>query len=550
MAWQRRNAPVLLLGAAIVCAAVAWTVAQWEVTFFQDTWAFLLYRQDFSADAFFAPHNEHIVVIPVAITKILLEVFGMTSNTPEQVAMGLTMVAAAILLFVWMRRRIGPWPALMAASLMLFLGAAWPVLLWPFENEFTLPVVFGLAMLLFLDRRDAIGDAWACAMLVFAVLSGSLGLSFVVAAAVDVFLERKSRGWGRAYVFLVPASVYLSWYAGWGHEAETRIALTNVLGSPRYVSEGFASAVGSLAGLSKTPVSGPNSLDWGAPLLVAAIVLAALQQRSRPGFSRGLWPVAAAGLTYWLLAAFNFIPGREATSSRYAYAGALFVLLIGAELLRGVRWSRKGLLIAGVLTICAIGPNIVYLKKGGDWERRQSVLTRADLTALEIARRTVDPGFTLWPSDVAGTASLGIVNAGGYFEAADRWGSPADTIEELEAAPAKGRHYADVVLSRALPISTAVRPGKFPGGGGDCVALPAGGTRGEVELGPGLHRIELAPGPGAVFKLRRFATGEYPVVPGPSPGDSTTLLRIPRDEAPNPWFLRVEASQLARVCPA
>jgi len=274
MAWQRRNVPVLLLGVALVAAAAVLTKAQWDVTFFQDTWAFLLYRQDFSLDAFLEPHNEHIVVIPVAITKLLLEVFGMTSNTPEQVAMGLTLLAAATLLFVYVRRRTNPWLALIAASLILFLGSAWPILLWPFENEFTLPIVFGLAMLLMLDREDGRGDLWACAMLVLAVLSGSLGISFVIAAAVEVFLKRRERGWRRAYVFLVPGLVYLAWYAGWGHEAETHMTLENVLNSPVYVLEGFASALASLAGLSKTPASGPATIDFGAPLLVALLVAA------------------------------------------------------------------------------------------------------------------------------------------------------------------------------------------------------------------------------------------------------------------------------------
>ena len=113
-----------------------------------------------------------------------------------------------------------------------------------------------------------------------------------------------------------------------------------------------------------------------------------------------------------------------------------------------------------------------------------------------------------------------------------------------------GRHYADVVLSRALPLQTEILPGGFRGGGRGCVAQPAGSPAdSEVELRPGLHRIELAPGPEAVFKLRRFAEGEYPVVTEPSPGGSATLLRIPRDEAPNPWYLHVEATQSAWVCP-
>jgi hypothetical protein len=549
MAWQRRNVPVALLGVALLAAAVVLAKAQWDVTFFQDTWAFLLDRQDFSAEAFFHPHNEHIVVIPVAITKVLLEVFGMTSNTPEQVAMGLTVLVAAVLLFVYVRRRTDPWLALMAAALVLFLGSAWPILLWPFENEFTLPIAFGLAMLLFLDREDGRGDALACAMLVLAVLSGSLGISFVLAAAVEVFIKRRARGWRRAYVFLVPGLVYLAWYVGWGHEAETHITLTNVLNSPVYVIEGFASAIGSLAGLSKTPASGPASIEFGAPLLVAALVGAGFRIRRR-GVPAGFWPVAAAGVSYYLLAAFNFIPGREATAVRYVYAGAVFVLLIAAELLRGVRWSRNGLLVAGGVVLVAIVPNLGYMKTGGDWEREQSVFTRADLAALEIARRTVDPGFNLADPEVAGTASLGAVSAGLYFEAADRWGSPAYSIPELEAAPAVGRHYADVVLQHALPLSTRALPGRFRSGAGGCVTqLPGGAVHKEVELPPGLYRVEVAPGEDAVIQMRRFAAGEYPVTEL-SPGGSTTLLRIPRDRAPNPWYLHVEASQLARVCPA
>ncbi|HEU5105912.1 MAG TPA: hypothetical protein VFU11_08720, partial [Solirubrobacterales bacterium] len=546
VATRRRNLPAVSLGVALVAASIILAKAQWDVTFFQDTWAFLLDRQDFSADAFLQPHNEHIVVIPVAITKVLLEVFGMTSNTPEQVAMGLTLLAAAVLLFVYVRRRTNPWLALMAASLMLFLGSAWPILLWPFENEFTLPIVFGLAMLLFLDREDGGGDAWACAMLVLAVLSGSLGISFVLAAAVDVFVKRGTRGWRRAYVFLVPGLVYLAWYAGWGHEAETHLTLANVLNSPVYVMEGFASALGSLAGLSSTPAVGPASLQFGSPLLVAALVAAGLRIRQR-GVPASFWPVAAAGVSYWLLAAFNFIPGREAASTRYVYAGALFILLMATELLRGVRWTRNALLVASGVVIVAIIANIGYLRTGGNWLREQSIFTRADLAALEISRRTVNRDFPLAPYEVAGTASLAVITAGKYFEAVDRWGSPAYSIQELEAAPAAGRHYADVVLSRALPLETEVLAGRAQSVGSDCITQ-GGGATGEVELGPGLHRIVLPPGPAAVFKLRRFATDEYPVATEPSPGGSTTLLRIPTDAAANPWHLHVEASQGAEVC--
>ena len=69
----------------------------------------------------FKPHNEHIVVIQVVIEVILLETFGMTSATPEYVLLILALLVTATLLFVYVRRRIGPWPALMAAVVLLFL---------------------------------------------------------------------------------------------------------------------------------------------------------------------------------------------------------------------------------------------------------------------------------------------------------------------------------------------------------------------------------------------------------------------------------------------
>jgi hypothetical protein len=549
MEWLKRNAPTACLGGILLASAALIFALCWNLTYFQDTWAFLLDRQSFSADSFLNPHNEHIVVVPVAITKLLLAVFGMTSGKPEMFAMEATVLAAGVLLFVYVRRRVGPWPALMAAALLLFLGAAWPILLWPFENEFTIPIAAGLGMLVLLDRDDARGDAWACAALLLAVLSGSLGISFVLAAAVDVLLKRRRRGWRRAYVFLVPLLVYAAWYLGWGHDAENHLTLVNVLNSPHYVFDGFASALDSLAGLGTIPVNSPGQPDWGRPLLIGAIALIAFGQWRRPGFSQGLWPVAAAGVSYYLLAAFNFVPGREAASSRYVYAGAVFVLLIAAELLRDVRFSRRGLLVAGVVTACAIGPNIAQMKDGADWLKGQTVLTRADIGAMEIARRTIPDSFGLGSVDATGTASLAVVQAGKYFEAEDRWGSPAYSPAELETAPQPARYYADIVLGQALPISTVTRLDTYDGTAAPgCVGLDAGGR--ELQLAPGSTRIEVAPGAQASFSLRRFASGEYPVPTEGAPGESTTTLRIPRDRAPQPWYLLVQAQQPVRICPA
>lgn len=542
------NAPVLLLGAGLVATAALLLALGWNYTFFQDTWTFLLDRRDFSADAFLVPHNEHLVVIPVAIEKLLVAVFGMTTALPEFIVMTAILLAGGALLFVYVRRRIGPWPALLAAGLLLSLGSAWPILLWPFEVSLAGSTVAGLAMLLVLDRDDRGGDRWASLLLAISIGFGSVGISFAFAALVDVFQKRQRRGWRRLWVPGVPLLLYAAWYLGWGRDAEHHLTLHNVLHSPAYMFDGFASSVGSLAGLSTVTVETLAQPEWGRPLLIALIGLAIYCRRGR-GLPSTFWPVAAAGVSYWLLAAFNFIPGREAESSRYVYSGVVFVLLMAAELLRGVRIGNRALWIAAALTALAVLPNLAQLHEGANWLEGQSVLTRADTGALNIARRTVPPSFSLTP-DIAGTSSLFIVEAGKYFAAVDEHGSPGYTPSELQNAPEEGRRWADVVLSQALPLSTEVTPGSYAGTPPEnCIAVEPGAAPSQgVELAPGVSRIEVAPGPEAQLKLRRFAVEQFPVPLQSAPGESTMRLWIPRDRAPQPWMLQVEATQPVRVC--
>ncbi len=548
MAWPRRNVPIVLLGIALLASAALLFALVRELTFFQDTWEFLLNRHDISADALLRPHNEHIVVIPVALELFFLHAFGMSSAAPEYVLQALALLVTATLLFVYVRRRLGPWPALFAAVLLLFLGPAWWDILWPFEIGFVGSLLFGIAMLLALDRKDARGDAAACLFLVLSAGFSSLGISFVVAAAVDVFLGRRERGLRRGYLVAVPVALFALWYLGWGHDAESHLTLRNVLSSPPFVLESLAASLEAVLGLNDPAPEGVvATVGWGQPLLVAAIVLVAFGQWRRRGFSSGFWVVAAAAATNWFLAAFNFIPGREPTTSRYLYAGGVFVLLLATELLRGTRISRKALWIGGVVTVAAVASNLVQLKDGSDWLKNQAVLTKSDLAAIEIARRTVAPDFALDP-ETAGTPSLIDVQAGKYLETEREFGSPAYTPAELARAPEVGRSQADIVLAKALPLATETTAGIPIRPSGRCTIVRAGSEAPPVRLSPGLTRIEVTAGPPASFSLRRFAAEGFPVTTEGAPGITTTLLSIPRDASSRPWFLHVDATQSTRVC--
>lgn len=540
------NAPVATLAALVVASIGLLLALSWRLTFYQDTWAFLMTRRGGGVGDFLRPHNEHIVLIPVAIEKLLVGLFGMTTARPEYVVLTLLLAAAAVLVFVYVRRRLGPWPATMAAAILLFLGPAWAVLLWPFEIGFVGSVLAGVGMLLALDREDDRGDVIAALLLALSLGFSSLGLSFVVAGAVDLWQQRHSRGLRRAYFVGAPLFLYLVWYAGWGHTAERHVTLHNIAASPFYLVNGFASSLDTVLGLSTVPIEGVGQPDWGRPLLVAALVLIAIRQSRSPGVSRKLWPVLGATVTYWLLAAVNYIPSREATSSRYAYAGAVFVLLLAAELVRRSDINNRRLWIAGAVVAGAVMANLVPLREGQKFLENQTVLTRADTGAIEIARRTVSPQFRLTP-EVAGTGSLVDVDAADYLQAVGEYGSPAYSPQELEQASEVGRSQADVVLAQALPISLAASPRQPPTGGGArrCIELPGEGT---VALRPGRTAIQVAPGQSASLALRRFAQDGYPVGLGTVPGGSNSVLTIPPDTATRQWQLRVEASQRSRVC--
>ena len=100
---------MLFLCAALFASAAVLLYYTRGITFLLDEWTFLLYRPGFNAHVVFDPHNEHIAVIPVLVYKALLELFGMDSTRPFQVASIATFLASAALLFAWLRGRVGEW---------------------------------------------------------------------------------------------------------------------------------------------------------------------------------------------------------------------------------------------------------------------------------------------------------------------------------------------------------------------------------------------------------------------------------------------------------
>jgi hypothetical protein len=171
-------------------------------TFYYDEWNFVMNRRAWDLDTLLRAHNEHFSLVPVLIFKVLFATVGLDSYGVYRALLLVAHLTVVVLLFVYARRRVGEWLALVVAVPVLFLGAAWNDLLVPFQLGFVIPVACGIGALLALDRRDLVGDILACVLLVVGVASSSVGIAFAAAVLVETLF--RSDRWRALWIAGIP----------------------------------------------------------------------------------------------------------------------------------------------------------------------------------------------------------------------------------------------------------------------------------------------------------------------------------------------------------
>ena len=544
--YARQNAVALLLAGSVIASGGLLLGLGSRLSFLLDDWTFLVYRPGFDAATILAPHNEHIAAGPLLAYKAVLATFGMDSALPFRVVSTSIFLLSAVLLFFLLRRRLGEWPALAATTLVLFLGAAWEDLLWPFQLGYFASMAAGLGMLLALERGGRRADPLACGLLVVALAFSSVGLPFAAGAAVHV-LQQPER-LRRAYVVAVPVGLFALWYLGYGREAQTSVTAGNVATAPLFLFDGVASSISSLLGLAAPrDEAAVNPLYWGRSLLAVALLGAAWRLRALGGPSRWLVVFVVIMATFWMLAGASEQEARTATTSRYQYLGAVFVLLVAAELLRGWTPSRRAIAALCVVTLAAIGANVSYLHGAYQSYRQTTVLEQAGLGALEIARDRVAPGLTL-TEELVETEYVH-VEAGPYLAAVDEHGSPAYSPSELLATPEPARQAADRVLAAAFGAAITPTGGAQLSADRDrCrVARPSPGAPALLHLPRGGASLRAPVDSVTELRLRRFAVDSFPVRLDSLRGGSATLA-LPPDRSEEPWELELRGSEPVEVC--
>jgi hypothetical protein len=204
------------------------------------------------------------------------------------------------------------------------------------------------------------------------------------------------------------------------------------------------------------------------------------------------------------------------------------------------------------------------MRRAADDLRRDGASTRAILAAVDLDPRTFPDDRML---DHMPGYPFTQVRAGEYRAAAAAVGSPADSLDQLLAAPAPARAVADAQLISAVigdlrpagqlprsgPAPTVDRAsGAAPVTRSGCVdiAAPKAVTAGSAVVELTVHGagVALRTDGAAALTLRRFSS-EYPdeahvrVRAGTS-----SLLRLPVGRASPPWHVRIVPDAQATVC--
>jgi hypothetical protein len=541
-----RWVPFALLAVMMVASAIVFLHAARGTTFFLDDWNFVETRHEWTLDAFLEPHNEHFSLVPVAVYKLLFVTFGLDDYRLYRGTAIVFHLACVGVVYAFARRRVGDWTALGLVAPLLFLATSWLDIAWPFQIGFLASITFGVGALMAAERGTRAGDLAACGLLILSLCSSGTGVPFVL--AVGLMLISQTAWRARLWVVAAPVALYALWYVVYGRSAARS---DNIDALPAYVVNAGAGAAGSLSGL------GP---DWGQVIFVLIGVGVAFVWMRAPRRLDPLVPLIVIALSFWALTALARAQLQEPGAMRYLYPGAVFLILILAELMGrhgAASWDAGR--IAAVWTFGALFviANTSALP-GVEVFRAESADARAATAAIEIAAPVGAP-------DVVVDDFQPQIRPPLYLAAVDALdSSPAYSQRELETATTTSRLAADEALLRiyrprpepvpagtglGAPPAVAAVTGAAQRVRGACVTLVAAAptVRADLELpAAGVSIAPVGAGDAVHLRLRRFADTFVPREIGTVTGRAA--VRLPADRSPRPWHLHVRRSGSLKAC--
>ncbi len=518
-------------------------------SFFGDDWSFVMYDSGPGIHSLLLAHNGNISIVPAAIYKVLFHLVGLNHYAVYRLVVILSHLLSAGLIFLLASRRLPRAPALLATLLIMFLDAAWEDLLWAFQVGYLVSVVGGLATWVLLERKRRWSDVAAMLCLVVAMGSSSVGIAFMAGVFVELAWQRQGK---RLWIVAVPAALYLLWYLSYG---ESQVTTSSVIHSPGYVLDIAAAAFGAVAG---------RGLGWGRPLALVGVLAMAARLMHTTSVTPRLLGLLATGLTLWIVTALARSTISPPWSSRYTYLGAVVIVLVGVELLRGITISPHVAGLAAAIVAVSIAAGLTIMKNATPARLENGEAVTAELGALELAAAYARPDYQVDPTRAPTLA------AGPYLHAVRAIGSsPAHTPAKIIASEPDARAAADAtLLALEIPKLAALTSMHMAthASAPSLLALTAGiqvRRGGCLDLTPVSSSTMTAtidlPRDGILIEdrgarllsmaLKRFATG-FSAIPHTVSPHSGISLSIPGDSSTIPWQLQANSSSPFSLCGA
>jgi hypothetical protein len=322
-----------------------------------DDWNFVLDRRGGrptyipnQVDQWLSPHNGHPVMVLVGIYRLV----GTLAHYSYPLLVSIAALfhgAVAIALYLYSRRRLGPWAALVPALLVTLLGRGAPIVLSPIVMAFTIALAAGITALNIIDHgADAKPPTVAVGIAnVVAVAASGLGLARVVTVGIDRLARLRSvrdlrASWRWAVAVGGPLLMFVVWYV---NESDGRRDAAALSSSISFAGQVIAAGMAGLVGL---PSRGSNVVAVIATLSIATIIV---RRRRHVDGARLAALVVGLAVDVTLMSwgrAGNALPD----SGRYVYVIGVQVALIIAEALRGWRVPDRAKRARQVAAVAAV----------------------------------------------------------------------------------------------------------------------------------------------------------------------------------------------------
>ena len=482
--WREVRVPhaakVVFASCVLAFGVILWGTRTFD--FYQDEWSFLDTAAHWRPSDYFAPHNEHWSTLPMLVYKVLLSIDGAHSHVPFMAALLVVHVCAVFLLFLVIRRRCGDLLALCSAVILLFLGRGSDDLIWAFQIGFVGSVAFGLLALHLLGdpattgRRRAAGASVA---LLLALMSSGIGLFFLIVTGVYLAFDRERRR--LLWVLIGPGAAYVLWYFTFGYQGvsadRSPLHLATIEGLVGYTPTGIGAASAGVFGLSPL---------WG-PIGFAAFAATAALLWYRKRTDSGLAIAATVGivLQFTMTGLVRVQYGSvQATTSRYVYIGAVFVLLVLTEAVRDVPWAGIWKVVAPVTAACVVALGGSALLQAENLRTHLLATQKHELEITWLFRDApgLDHNVAIDPQ------LLPIVSPAAYFASRAAYGSALPVLTLAQLYRLKPRFVNDQMRT-LMPLLVTNAPGSVPPSA--CrLMLPAGGQADLSEPGGSAADVE------------------------------------------------------------